>query len=64
MPPLLAWTIAILGAAALVRLATKHSRRVNDDLDALRTARANEPVERERMPKLKRDPVSGVYRPD
>jgi hypothetical protein len=64
MPPLLAWTIVVLGAAALVRLAMKHSRRVNDDLDAVRAAKAAAPVAREHMPKLRRDPVSGEYRPD
>lgn len=64
MPPLLVWTLATLGAAAVVRFAMKQSRRVNDDLDALRVAKAAVSVERENLPKLKRDPVTGQYRPE
>lgn len=64
MPPLLVWTLATLGTAAVVRFAMKHSRRVNDDLDALRAAHAAAPVERAQMPTLRRDPATGEYRPD
>lgn len=61
IPSILAWTLATLGAAALVRFVMKQSRRVNDDLDALRAAKPSEPAAREQMPKLRRDPVSGEY---
>jgi len=64
MPPFLAWTLAALAAVVLVRFAMKQSRRVNDDLDAPPAAKAAEPVEREQMPKLRRDPATGEYRPD
>jgi hypothetical protein len=64
MPPILAWTLAALGAAALVRFVMMQSRRANDDLDALRAEKAAEPVEREQMPRLRRDPATGEYRPD
>jgi len=64
IPSVLAWTLAALGAGALVRFAMRHSRRVNDDLDALRAAKAADPAERERLPKLRRDPVTGEYRPE
>jgi hypothetical protein len=64
MPPVLALTLATIGAVVLVRFAIKHSRRVNDELEALRAAKVAEPVGREVLPKLRRDPVTGEYRPD
>ena len=64
IPPVVAWTLAALGAVAVVRLAMRHSRRVNDDLDAMRATKSAEAVDRDKMPRLRRDPVTGEYRPD
>jgi len=64
IPPVLAWTLAALGATVLVRFAMKHARQVNDDLDASRAAKAGEPVAREPIRKLRRDPATGEYRPE
>ncbi len=60
MPPLILVAAGILGGAALVRLAVGESRRINRELDAARKAPLSE---QERMPKLRRDPDTGTYRP-
>lgn len=60
MPPLVVIVAGFLGGAALVRLATREKRRINRELDEARKARRDE---REAMPKLRRDPDSGTYRP-
>jgi hypothetical protein len=60
IPPVLGWTLGILGSAVVARVLAKEWRRVNDELDAgasLRTAPENIPV-------LRRDPTSGIYRPE
>jgi hypothetical protein len=63
MPPVLAVTLGLIGVTALVRWCVKESRRVNAELDGLRGAPAAEPVDRNALPKLKRDPQTGEYRP-
>lgn len=60
MPPLILIAAGILGGAALVRLAVREGRRINRELD---DARKSKPAEQERMPKLRRDPDTGTYRP-
>jgi hypothetical protein len=60
LPPVIAWTLAAIGAAALSRVLVREWRRVNAELDA----RASEPVAREHLPKLRRDPNTGEYRPE
>ena len=61
IPPVLGWTLGLLGSAVVGRFLAKEWRRVNDELDAasLRTAPA-----REKIPVLRRDPKSGIYRPE
>ena len=58
-PPLIAWTLGVLGAAAVAKVLVKEWRRVNAELDA-----SKQSSEAERLPKLRRDPRSGVYRPE
>lgn len=60
VPPLVVIVAEILGGAVLVRLATREKRRINRELDEARKARLDE---RAAMPKLRRDPDSGTYRP-
>jgi hypothetical protein len=62
LPPVIAWTLAAIGAAALSKVLVKEWRRINAELDACE--RAAEPVTREQLPTLRRDPSSGVYRPE
>ena len=64
MPAALAFAVGLMGAAVLVRWCVKEVQRVNLDLDNLRARRGVEPVDRETLPTLKRDPHTGEYRPD
>ncbi|MDQ8730797.1 hypothetical protein [Bradyrhizobium sp. LHD-71] len=68
MPPLIAWGVGVLGGAALVRWAIREARRINRELDDARArmaeARMAETVRTERIPTLRRDPVTGAYRPE
>ena len=67
MPPVIVFALGIVGAAALVRWCTKEVQRVNSELDDVRARgddfAAVEPVDRNALPKLKRDPKTGEYRP-
>jgi hypothetical protein len=61
MPAGFALAIGLMGAAALVRWCAKEIHRVNDELDHVRAGA--EPVDRDALPKLRRDPQTGEYRP-
>jgi len=61
LSPLVKWTLAALGGAMVVHWVVKEARRVNEELD--RAKRAAKISDRENMPKLRRDPASGEYRP-
>jgi hypothetical protein len=63
MPPVIALALGFIGAAALVRWCVKEVRRVNAELDKVRDTPYAAPVDRDRLPKLKRDPDTGEYRP-
>lgn len=63
MPVAFVWALGMMGAAALVRWCVKEMQRVNADLDDVRRRAAVEPVDRDTLPKLKRDPDTGEYRP-
>jgi hypothetical protein len=62
LPPVIAWTLAAIGAVAISKVLGREWRRVNAELDA--HERATKPVERDELPTLRRDPHSGVYRPE
>jgi hypothetical protein len=62
IPPLVKWTLGVLGAAAVVHWVVKEVRRVNAELDQADAAVARFPG-RESWPTLKRDPLTGEYRP-
>lgn len=68
IPPLVAVTLGAVGVVALARVAVRHSRRVNERLDAMRAAARAEqgPQEAPHGPisRLRRDPETGDYRPD
>ncbi len=63
MPPVLALALGLMGAAVLVRWCVKEVRRVNAELDEVRDRAAVEPVDRDALPTLKRDPQTDEYRP-
>ena len=52
-----------VAAVVVVRLLKREWQRVNGELDRARPARVTDP-ERARLPQLRRDPSTGVYRPD
>ena len=62
VPPVIAWTLAAVGAVAISKAVAKQWRRVNAEFDA--RSRAADPVSREHLPKLRRDPKTGEYRPE
>jgi hypothetical protein len=64
MPPLIAWGVGMLGGAALVRWAVKEAQRVSRELEEARLARMRQTMQAERIPTLRRDPVTGAYRPE
>lgn len=58
MPPVIFWTMGTVGALALAKVLFGEVERVNEQLDALRSAELKQPAER-----LVQDPESGIYRP-
>jgi len=63
MPPVLALALGLMGAAVLVRWCVKEVQRVNAELDTMRDRTAVEPIDRDALPTLKRDPQTDEYRP-
>jgi hypothetical protein len=64
MPPLIVIALGALGGVALVRWAVREAQRINHELEEARLARVREPVRDEAIKTLRRDPATGVYRPD
>jgi hypothetical protein len=62
MPPLIAFAGA-LGGLAVVRWAYKTAVRINHELEEARLARVTEAAQTVEIPTLRRDPVTGAYRP-
>ena len=62
MPPLIAFAGA-LGGLAVVRWAYKTAVRINRELEEARMARVAEAAPTGDIPTLRRDPVTGAYRP-
>ncbi len=62
MPPVLALAFGLIGGAVLLRWCFKEVQRVNAELDNVRGSPVD-PVDRDTLPTLKRDPQSGEYRP-
>jgi hypothetical protein len=63
MPPVIVLALGMVGAVALARWCLKEVNRVNADLDSVRAQAPAEPVDPTALPKLKRDPNTGEYRP-
>lgn len=62
MPALIAFA-GVLGGLAVVRWAYKTALRVNQELEEARLARMAESMRTSEIPTLRRDPVTGAYRP-
>lgn len=63
MPVIVAWTLGTIGAVLAVKLFNREWRRVNAELDRAQPIRVTDP-ERASAPMLRRDPVTGEYRPN
>jgi hypothetical protein len=62
LSPLVKWSLAAAGGAMLVHWVVKEARRINDELDAAKRVRVRV-SDHENRPTLRRDPVTGEYRP-
>ena len=61
IPPMIVWALGALGAAVVAKVVAKEWRRINEHLHP------GEPVTEtasKKFPTLRRDPSSGVYRPE
>jgi hypothetical protein len=65
MPPLVVVALGALGGTMLVRWALREAQRINHELEAARLATVRERTGDQQLARtLRRDPVTGVYRPD
>ena len=62
MPPFVAFA-GVLGGLAVVRWAYKSAVRINEELEEMRLSRVAEAARMGDIQTLKRDPVTGAYRP-
>jgi hypothetical protein len=62
MPPFIAFA-GVLGGLAVVRWAYKTALRVNQELEEVRLSRVAEAARSGEIQTLRRDPVTGTYRP-
>jgi len=62
MPPFIAFA-GVLGGLAVIRWAYKAALRVNQELEEQRLARVAESTRSSEIKTLRRDPVTGAYRP-
>jgi hypothetical protein len=62
LPPVIAATLAAIGVVALSKVLAREWQRANAELDAREGAAAV--VRTKDLPTLRRDPVTGEYRPE
>ena len=62
MPPFVAFA-GVLGGLAVVRWAYRTAIRINQELEEMRLSRVAEAASMGDIKTLKRDPVTGAYRP-
>ncbi len=64
IPPMIAWAVGAIGAVVASKLLAREWRRINDELDDRERATRDARAAKVRVGTLRRDPVTGVYRPD
>lgn len=62
MPPFVA-VAGVLGGLAMVRWAYKTAQRINRELEEVRLSRMADTAHAGEIKTLRRDPVTGAYRP-
>jgi hypothetical protein len=63
MPQVLLFVLGAIGAAIAAKLIAREWQRVNAELDQAKAKPAPVDGDRQAMPNLRRDPVTGEYRP-
>lgn len=61
LSPILKWALAAAGGAMVVHWAVREARRINEELDEARRAKARI-ADAEQRRTLRRDPLTGEYR--
>jgi hypothetical protein len=61
IPPLVKFALGALGAGAIAAWVAKEVRRINDELERMKTVPVDA-VARQDLPTLRRDPRSGEWR--
>lgn len=62
VPQVIGWALGALGAAVVAKVLSKEWQRVNDELHPAEPV--TEAPAAGRIAKLRRDPLSGIYRPE
>lgn len=62
MPPFIAFA-GVLGGLAVVRWAYKTAQKINQELEDMRLERVAETARAGEIKTLRRDPITGAYRP-
>jgi hypothetical protein len=62
IPPLVKFALGALGAGAIAHWMVNEIRRINAELDRMKTVAVVDPVARQELPTLRRDPRSGEWR--
>jgi hypothetical protein len=62
VPQVIGWALGALGAAVVAKILSKQWQRVNDELHPAESVA--EAAGAGRIPRLRRDPKSGIYRPE
>jgi hypothetical protein len=64
MPPIVLWILGAVGAVAAAKWIAAEARRINAELHPVSTDPLSGMAEQERAIPLRRDPSTGIYRPD
>jgi hypothetical protein len=64
IPPMIAWAVGAIGAVVMSKFVAREWHRVNDELDARERNERAAKVRVKDRGTLRRDPATGVYRPD
>jgi hypothetical protein len=62
IPTVVVWALGAVGAAVIAKVVKSEWHRVNAELHPRQNPRATDNVDRARLPTLRRDPKTGVYR--
>jgi hypothetical protein len=62
LSPLVKWSLTALGGAMVMHWVVKEARRINEELEASRRVKVRI-RDQENRPTLRRDPMTGEYRP-